>query len=34
MGDYFTGNYSFVGVDRILCKADLKDYENTDEMTP
>lgn len=32
LGDYFTGNYSFVWVDRILTKQDLKGYENTDEM--
>ena len=34
LGDYFTGNYSFVWVDRILSEGDLKDYENTKEMTP
>lgn len=33
LGDYFTGNYSFVWVDKIVCKADLKNYENADKMT-
>jgi len=34
MGDYFSGNYSFVWVDRIVNKQGLKDYENSKEMTP
>lgn len=36
MGDYFSGNYSFVWVDKILNKSALKynNYENIEDMTP
>lgn len=36
LGDYFSGNYKFVGFDRIISNRQLKDewYENIDELTP
>lgn len=36
MWDYFSGNYKFIGIDRIISKRQLEeeDYENIEDLTP